>query len=383
MVLDIDHAFPLILKGLGVIELNPHAKDKVADEARALQRSKKNIERFLADVANGYDAATAGSINNVDYKEWKFFINRCFEDAWRNLISEKYTYSGRWEQLPNDVYTFERQFSYPQLHTIAGYLKKANATKSVHPLVDDVRALFTEMAPLGELNDKLKTMIQKRQPKALEDVKVKYLAPPVGTPSAQVLAVLTQAVDTSFQALLTNIENRYLSIAANHPKKVAEWKPLKDQREYSLYHLYMSGRVQAYEAFNILSKILKADGKTFLPDYKAIITKIARQEADDVRTDFLVKNIKKINSIVEKKGDFKSCRSIENTVRIEGFEGSFFIEFADGASFYFVNSVIWSSSKYGKPFRAYPLRFHHVMLSNGEKMSRPSEKRMHEIFVKG
>src|SRR5690606_2376031 len=107
----------------------------------------------------------------------------------------------------------------------------------------------------------------------------------------------------------------------------------------------------------------------------------AERTAKRIRDAFIFKNLKKLSSIVEKKGDFESAAEIEGTVRLTGLSGTLIVKFKDGAQFTAQNSIVWSRSIHGTEFPRFPLTFHDVILSSGERMPRPSEERMNVVFA--
>ena len=390
MAIDVEKCFPLVLQSMKTVRIHDDAKDPAREMARAEQYSARSVEIFFKTIRDAEGFVAAGAITATEFKEFKEFVNREYDKAWSN-ISRRFDRSS----FPKELQEFKwKMMPYaPELHNCKGALgkmQKSGFTK--HPFIKAAIDLYTEMTQLVPFVETFKKpgFVQKKQPKKPEDVKAKYLSPPAGTPSARILKVLEDAVNASFEALLTSITNRKLGLANKHPKKVAAYVPrVRYGREvpYSLSALYLyqdheKGIYANYEAYDLLKLITEKDGVKLLKNYKAIIADLAKKEAEEIRTAFLVKNLKKINSIVEKKGGFKTCKSFEQTVRINGMEGEFFIDFEDGSSFYFVNSIVGSHSSRGKYFLRFPLRFHNVKLPGGKDMGKPSEKRMHDVFTK-
>jgi hypothetical protein len=102
-----------------------------------------------------------------------------------------------------------------------------------------------------------------------------------------------------------------------------------------------------------------------------------------IREDFVYKNLEKIASIVEAKGNYNTGKVISREINLAGLTGTLSFDFKDGSSFVVQNSVVWVENSYGTQFNRFPLTFHNVMMAGGKKMGRPSEQRMNEVFVKG
>ena len=97
--------------------------------------------------------------------------------------------------------------------------------------------------------------------------------------------------------------------------------------------------------------------------------------------EFIVKNLTKLDSIVDAKGDVAIVTVISQNLGLCQLEGTLRVTFKDGALFDAKNSVVWTHSIHGKPFNRFPLTFHDVRFADGTKMPQPSEERMNTLFV--
>lgn len=112
-----------------------------------------------------------------------------------------------------------------------------------------------------------------------------------------------------------------------------------------------------------------------------IIADKATKMAELVRESFVAKNLKKLDSIVERKGDLKEAVIVSGDLSTSGLEGTLRFTFKDGSAFTCRNSVVFAYSVHGTPFNRFPLTFHNVTLADGTKMKSPSEEKMNTEFL--
>ena len=381
-------SYPLILKGLHEFAEGRFSSKEDPKGIRLAQVRQKNVDGFTSDIDLIETSLAAGTIPNARYIDLKFTLGNTLERAWDGLMDRK-IHGGEWSYnaLPKEVsdFVYGLNIFHPEVSKILGKLKKLRAAKVSHPLIAQMLAIFEELEPLAIAMGMLKDLAAKRQPKSKEDVRAKFMAPRVeGSASAKIMAMLTKTVDAAYAEMLGVFEERFLSYITNHPKVVADFVPTPATgREFSLWAAYISKPVYPrHEAYEFLTKAMTPELK-FKRNARQMAKDEAKKQADEIRLDFLYKNLKKIEAIVVAKGNFKECYAIEHTISLWGFRGTFYISFEDGSSFYFVNTVVHTYSSRGKPFNRYPLNFSEVIMPNGKSMGRPSEERMNTVFVKG
>lgn len=336
----------------------------------SLAKYPKQQARLQAAIATAEAARTAGSIANVDFKQAKETINRALDYACEPHGPVGWKYAERWN------------YAHPQLHTIAGYVKK------LRPDDDDAtRAFLTEIAPLGELFSALKDMVSKRQPKATSDDPrdPRYVPPTVtGIAAKKVYALLTDLVADNFNALVqvfaTGMKRQVTTFLA------AKQKAADEGRTLSLHRYAKDQNAD----MNFLSRVTHDDRPRSMEvlinaDADETIQKIATRNAEEIREMFVAKNLSKIVSIMDAKDKagvaLSEIKVIGHSISIGGLTGEFHAGFADGSSFDFTNSVVWVQNSRGTTFNRFPLRFHNVKLAGGVKMPSPSEERMNTVFV--
>jgi hypothetical protein len=119
--------------------------------------SVTSLERWLDVLAEG-DAK--GQIRFVAYNDAREAISRAVEKAWRGVI-DPYVNDGRWESLPRNVHDVQQETRVYGIHHISAAVKRLTSTKLSHPLIDNMRALATELLPLNQAISELKTKIVK------------------------------------------------------------------------------------------------------------------------------------------------------------------------------------------------------------------------------
>lgn len=126
-------------------------------------------ERHSSYLASGLKLIMAaeeeGLLTASEYANVKYYISNVIEYAWKKFIRERYTYSGKFQNLTEEERKLEQGLSILYPHVVPGYLKKAqNATKAAGAMRDDMIALLSEIAPLAAQTVALKAKVGKRKP---------------------------------------------------------------------------------------------------------------------------------------------------------------------------------------------------------------------------
>lgn len=116
--------------------------------------------------------------------------------------------------------------------------------------------------------------------------------------------------------------------------------------------------------------------------YRDILRKTADEQAAWAQDRFIYKNVMKLATIVERKGNLSNSTVIKGVVDRNGFGGEIRFEFADGSKFIVRNKIVLKYSVHGNPFLQAPTTFHNAVLPNGSVMpGQPSEEDMVEVFA--
>jgi len=362
--------------------------DAALSQVPARRSGVDNVQQFNGMVSEAETALANGQISNVKYKDLKDAINRRLDDAWKIAISEKYAYNGKYRDLPSDVYDLYSSF-YPQIHTALGYQKKLHVTKLKHPMINAMREFVDETAKIAKIFAGLKDMIVKRVPKPVEDRKAKYNAPGASkTAMGAVKSLLEKITQDAYDALVANFEKRirfYLNSYLDAQKILRNAG--KFLSVYDFYNPHRKGEKNFNPfAYDLIMKLTihpsyKEQEVLVRPDVDKLISDMAHKSADEIRDMFVYKNLFKLDSIVEAKGNFLKGEIIGSEIHMGSLQGTLKFWFEDGSHFTVINSVVWSHSVYGVPFNRFPLNFTNVVMPDGSKMARPSEERMNTVFV--
>jgi hypothetical protein len=349
-------------------------------------------DRDRARVAEAVDvvakAVEAGEIANVVYNDVvKYRISRAFEDAWKRHINEVYTYGGKWQTLSAAENELENALSRPQAHTIPGLIKKVQKTKLDTEFTRAVMALLNELAPLGAAVVSLKDKVVKRQPKAPEDVKAKYLSPRAsGTAAAEVQKLLMEITEKAKAELLTYFTTRFNRILDGYRKALAENPKLSPSKHVELPNSRYGFKEHDSEKLQLLSDLVArpksySDTVVVKDNADEIIAKKAEDIVERLQEQFVVLNLKKLDSIFEGKGNFKTVKVIGNKIDLGGVYAMLRFTFEDGAAFTSKIQAVYVVNQQGTAFFRTPITFHDVLLPGGEKMALPSEEKMNTIFI--
>jgi hypothetical protein len=356
---------------------------------------EKRYNRAKNAITEVGKALDSGTIANPIYLDCKSVINNAFHDAWDKAISVPYLHGQK------NLSSIEQQFDFyyhPEIHTVVGRLKKMDKYPDVQTEYMNVQRKFLrEIGPLCVAFEKIKELVVKRGPKAApEDIKAKYRAPEASqTAMKQIYDLFMALVDKEYNTIRDQKIAEYTEFVKTFMKKSrvaeADGRAIDPAFIYNNLQWNNDKRGEAcppnFEAYDTVYSCVDYARKqpnlqpaVLKKDYKKTIENLATKFADMIRESFVTKNLKKLDSIVEGKGDFDRAEIMGRTVSLSGLEGTFKFYFHSGASFVVRNSVVLSYSVHGKPFYRYPLTFHDVMLAADRRMPNPSEKRMNELF---
>jgi hypothetical protein len=276
-----------------------------------------------------------------------------------------------------DIDTYDYNVS--STYVVPGKLKKVQAAlakepTSATPFFKWLEPILRELAPVAAAVEDMKARVVKRQPKAPEDAQQKYVAPMMSMASGKLvvdaLTKMSQAIYDDFAKAVYN----FLVSQAEHLNTL-DFKAQMDSRNELL-------SLRSIWADRNYATKTPARLK---PNYKAQLVKEGKDAADDMQKAFVLKNAKKLGSIMDAKrvGLKAEPEILKAKAGVRGaFEGDMRLTFADSSTFEVRNKVVFKTNHYGTYFLQYPTTFHNVTLPDGSAMSQPSEQRMNEIFAK-
>lgn len=320
------------------------------------------------------DGLATGAIANPVFQSAKETINRAIYDGWSREIADKYFSCRKWESLPASVVEAYWTINMDGVHSIVATSKKIDRLAADHSLeaIDAMLGFVRELGPLLQAFAQLKEMVVKRRIKSDEEraAEKRFEPPPSSTEAtARVRALLEEIVAAQYARLLDALRSGYSDQLARFLNKVDKASSQYEPVSYPVS--YCVERVGNFNSRRFAKK----------PNADSIIADLAKRDAEGIRDAFIYKNLKKLCSIVEAKGNLRTVEVVAHSVNLMGLEGVIAFSFADGARFVAKNSTVLSRSVHDKPFMRHPLTFHDVFLAPDEKMERPSEERMHTLFA--
>lgn len=348
------------------------------------QNQKERLSQgFVSILERISDTIEKNEILNPDFNDVKYYINRIVQTVFEKAISEKYTFAGKYESLPEEIQYLSTPY---ELRNVNAFTKKLEKLKQYQdlPYVKDSLALCKEFSALTEgyafmkehvvkVTDKRKK--EKELAQEQEDLWHKNL---VGHKDVKkVLELLNNEAQNIHDKLMQNHLKDVLHIIDIFKKHSSEGK--SDYRQWIKSNIF---------ALITLQTLTERKGSYQRPEYDLIenyaqkAEEISDKYAKEIVEHFTYKNTRKIGYILTKKDNLKEV-TLNNVKLGSGqVECDLNCSFEDGSQFIANTRVVLSYSKYNRPFYRYPTIFREVVLPGGESLSNPSEERMEEVFTK-
>jgi hypothetical protein len=231
----------------------------------------------------------------------------------------------------------------------------------------------------------IREIIEKLEGYKLTKAKEKYRAPKESVKTCrEIHDLLVKITKDTHDQLVNQWIDRINSVVDNF---LANVKP--EQSSYAFYH-----KKQKYPnkfAYDLVTKFVEATRHGNLLsdttynhrkrlDYPILVRAEAERRVLEMEQMFISKNIRKLNSIVEKKGNFSKATLLRTTTSAGLVEGDIRVEFADSTAFEVRNQLVWSHSVQGTVFTRYPTTFHNIKTLSGLHKFKP-EQWMNENFI--
>lgn len=369
----------------------PHRWEAVYSSERL-----QTLERAIDQLQAGQDA---GEIANPVYLDARDRLNRALESAWKRLEAPDYAELRGQDKLQDFFHG-----TYLSVSNGAGKLKKLQQLD--HPMLGPYRRLIEETAPLIQMTAALKAKVVKRRVKtdeerAEEEAQQFRLPVNASTTVKKVHALLAEVVAEHFETLKTSLESSYQDSLEKflQARDKAEQDPERAQlpyhrRGYSpsehASFMHLGKRVTNVHLVALLHTFLDEGDHpqrslesywSRRPDWQALVQAKAQKEAEAIRDYFIFKNLNKIASLIESKGNLAQSDIIGHRLSLEALEGQLRFSFEDQSSFEVALSYVRVVNQYGTAFTRHPITFHNVFLPGNVKMPSPSEERMHTVFL--
>jgi hypothetical protein len=372
---------------------------------------------FLATVSRGSlpkvenavqvlgEAVEAGEIANVTYEnEVKFFLGRAFDDAWDEAVQKPFQFNREYRNSEAEDKIFYSLNGHPMPHTVQTFINRIEKAKLDTDFTRTALALLAELKVMGDAIVSLKKegKVVKRQPKAPEDLKAKYNAPEASSRAiGQVRDILIEITDKAYQGLVSYYKDEYAkglalfvertnALYAKRPESRTPLLSEDERKAFQAAEQHANDALPFLSFFDAIEKIDEDYNYSAQVRFRKLALKGNAQEVTDaqaivtaerIRDGFVYKNLVKLDSILEAKGDFAKIEIVGYELSLGSLEGTLRLTFKDGAAFTVVNKIVDVRNSYGTAFERFPLTFHDVVMGDGSKMGRPSEERMNTVFV--
>ena len=220
------------------------------------ERRRARIEAAIADL----EAAPNGGIANPKFVEAKSLVNDVLDKAWDKTVNEKFSWGGRWKELP-EVVSDAITYVTPTAHTMAGLVKKiekAKAKAGDHAVFAATDAYFAEAVPLANLDNAAKELIIKRQPKAAEETPKERYSKPMAADSAveQVKGLLIEITKQGRAELERSLKQNYNWYLEAFFKR-QEDAIAENGKRFSPYDAFRSRQSLNMDAYEVVSECTK------------------------------------------------------------------------------------------------------------------------------
>lgn len=336
-------------------------------------RSPAQCAQALEVIFKGTES---GTILNSAYQDAKSVLNNAASLAYEKTVSDPFFYGGKYQDQDEDVSVLHDSILIMSLHDVISARKKIDRVHAQGPAMQALRAFANELFPLALAvadlkNHTVKRIVRTEEERAQDDA----FTPPAASDFAgrAVYELLCQVTENQTRQLCDLLKAHY---SAQVDAAIA-----KD----AAHELGAEREPIGYPVTFLLRRDPRADRFIKEPDLEEKILSLAEIDSGRIRDQFLGKNLRKIASIVEKKGGpqtLKSSNVLSQGVSLSGMRGTFRFDFLDDSGFTVKNSVVLSHSIHDRPFLRFPLTFHEVCLPGGAAMRSPSEERMHIVFLR-
>lgn len=347
------------------------------------ERDQSYLAEAIADFAAGLrDSAIA----NKTYADAKQTIGNRVYKAYESSVQDPFFKAGRYERVAKAVRDFDMTISTPHgLHEAKSFCKKVAAFYESRPelaenrVLRSMHAFATEIRPLVQANEALKPMVFKRQPKSAEQrlAEARYVPPMADEQAeAKLRAALESVTRKHYHALVTMQADWYRARLAALAEKTAT------NSEMELDELRRISPTVA----QVVHMVVRKPSRLLLDlvyhtDAIARIQRVAELDAQQLVDEFVRKNLLKLASIIDRKGNMVAVDVQASTSSLANLQGTLQVRFSDGASFVCENSAIVNYSVNHVAYRQFPLKFREAVQCDGKRVKRLSEKWMNEEFM--
>jgi hypothetical protein len=333
-------------------------------------KTPKKIDNLIKAVDKLELAVSKKEIYNVDYVDSKQAISRVIEDKYSYLHYDYYL-----PAVANNDFKVRGEYfdKFPDssltLVSAKKHLLHWKKQEKDFPLLLKLAEIALEIDNVFKF---LKPLIIKGK-KPVENLNPNAFKKPVAKKDARMKAVYI------LRELISNVRGEYETYMINY--NLSLLKTAK-QNIPSYKSFNEISKITNPDLKNITSRVAKKEGAGWVVDSKAesVVVAMAKITVDEILSKFEFKNTEKLAAIFERKPKIAQHKVLSNIINAGVLENSMYFEFEDNSSFKIYSSVQYGYSKTGKPFMRVPTRFTDVIMTDGKKMSMPSEEKMITVF---
>lgn len=352
-------------------------------------RIKKYFDRSVPVIL---EAIASGEILSTQMTDLRSDVNRIIDEVIKIAINEKYTWSGKFENLSEELR--DLSWSLPgdarSLNAFIKRLNKLSAEGKKHAMYEDACTIAMELFPFYQFIEWSKTHTvkasERRKELAEEKVKARdeYVKQLVEHEDMKkVLALLEKTAEEIKAELFKSRLMVYQSVVERFKQavKAGDSDYTKIFERDVIARIMLQSLVERTDDVKVIRR--PSDPKKFalIKDYTKKMEELAMREAMEILNHFTYKNTNKLSVILTTKNNLASVEIKNVTLGRGVVECDVHCVFKDSSEFTANNKVVFSYSKLGKPFYRFPTTFRNVILQNGEKMGQPSEERMDKVFA--
>lgn len=318
-------------------------------------------------------------IHNVDYKEANEALNYAMDDlhsvGWDIACNARRSEDNEeiremWSNGLKSVYDYS-------MPSIKKGIRDALKNGVILPLDQEyIDVVATPWIMLKERLQALKPYIQKGRKVDPNAVSNKYSPPRASTESHTKVGEFYESLLVDWYKISVEDWFNHLMSMANNPDILKKTHEMEDKKKAERI-----GELQSSLYFAI-DYDHSTKTRTFKRGWKELIRSHAENVMNSVRVRFIRKNVSKLSSIIDKKGNLKSMELISEPPISGRPNCEIKVLFEDGSEFIVRNKTVvtYNTRRSYNPFHRFPTTFHDIKLADGTFKKIMSEEEMNKEF---
>ncbi len=402
---------------------------QVIQSNEELKKYEKNFkiikEMIISDQKNNT------FVNNVEYLDIKSLFNCLCETLFEKQVSQKFYFSGQYQNLSNDLGDLSMPYEMRSLNAVLTKVQKIKKNSlSEHDLkvIAIIENIGQQLSPAQDVLDwakesnqnykkllKEKKEIRESEKQEVSQIREGFLN--MNLSQGEITMFLKQdLLDKLSEMKIKNFDaNDYIKKITSHKEVVKTFNFLKDKMKDVHTQIKDSEKKSIQQVLALYQKesiekkmtdpsdfmhpihvmalrdLVVYEGRdtnklkmySIVKNAEEVIEQSAEKHATEMVNRYISKTVSKVAYCLSQRDDLIDCQILQ--MKINHFiEGLMEFKFQDGSSFQLNSGIVLSYSKYNKPFYKYPSLFQHVFLSvedNLIKLAEPSEEKMDKVFI--